>query len=74
MKRPTLLTCFIKETRWVPTRHEDALRILAEEMEGADPEGLLAYVLEATKRGKTVTVGECRFRQELTGGGPSPSS
>ncbi|WP_345969795.1 MULTISPECIES: hypothetical protein [Sulfurimonas] len=69
-----LLTCFVKETRWVPTRREDALRIISEEMGGADPEGILAYVLEATKEGKTVTVGECRFRQEATGGGPSPSS
>jgi len=71
---PVLLTCFIKERRWVPTRREDALRIIAEEMGDADPEGILAYVLEATKDGKSITVGACRFRQEIRGGEPSPSS
>jgi hypothetical protein len=59
-----LLTQYITENRWVPTSREDALRIVAEEAGDADPEGVLAYVLEATKGGKTVTVGTCRFRQE----------
>ena len=59
-----LLTQYVKETRWVPTRREDAVRIIKEEAGDADPEGVLAYVIEATRNGKTVTVGTCRFRQE----------
>ena len=59
-----LLTQYVRETRWVPTGREDALRFVAEETGEADPAGVLAYVLEATKNGKTVTVGTCRFRQE----------
>jgi len=78
MKEPELLTQYIKETRWVPTRKEDVLRIIAEEVGDADPEGTLAYILEATKGGKTITVGSCRFRREeapgVKGGGPSRSS
>jgi hypothetical protein len=78
MKERQLLTQYIKETRWVPTRREDALRIIAEEVGDADPEGTLAYVLAATKDGKTVTVGSCRFRQEkapdVKGAAPSRSS
>ena len=59
-----LLTQYLRETRWVPTRREDALRMIAEAVGDADPEGVLAYVMAATQGGKTVTVGDCRFRQE----------
>jgi hypothetical protein len=71
---PDLQTQFVKETRWVPTTREDALRILEEEMGEADPEGVLEYVLAATKTGKVITVGSCRFRQAVTGEVPSPKS
>lgn len=63
MNGPQLLTQYVKETRWMPTTRKDALRIIAEEVGDADPEGTLAYVLGATQNGKTVTVGSCRFRQ-----------
>ncbi len=56
-------TQFLREKRWVPTSREDALRIIAEEMPETDAEGTLAYILSAIKEGKTVTLGECRFRQ-----------
>lgn len=59
-----LLTRYITEKRWVPTGRKDALRILEEEAGNADPEGVLEYILEATKNGKVVTVGSCRFKQE----------
>ncbi len=56
-------TQFLREKRWVLTSREDALRIIAEEMPETDVEGTLAYILSATKEGKTVMLGECRFRQ-----------
>ena len=59
-----LLTQYLTETRWVPTGREDALRIVTEEVGDADPAGTLQYVLEATRGGKVVTVGSCRFKQE----------
>jgi len=59
-----LLTQYLTETRWVATGREDALRIVAEEVGDADPAGTLAYILEATRGGKVVTVGSCRFKQE----------
>jgi len=62
--RMQLLTRYITETRWVPTTREDALRIVREEAGDDDPEGILQYLLEATKNGKVVTVGNCRFTQE----------
>ncbi len=62
-----LLTQYITENRWVPTNEKDALRIVAEEVGDADPKGVLAYVLEATKDGSVVTVGTCRFKQEKKG-------
>jgi hypothetical protein len=69
--KPDLQTQFVKETRWVPTTREDALRILEEEMGEADPEGVLEYVLAATKNGKVITVGSCRFRQVFKDAAPS---
>lgn len=38
------------------------LRIIEEEVGDADPKGTLSYIKEAIKGGKTITVGECRFR------------
>ena len=61
-----LLTRYVTETRWVPTRMEDALRIVEEEAGSADPKGVLEYILDATKNGKVITVGTCRFKQEKT--------
>jgi len=59
-----LMTQYVTETRWVPTRREDALRIIADEVGEDDPAGILDYVLAATGDGKVVTVGSCRFKQE----------
>ncbi len=58
-----LETQFVKEKQWVPTAHDDALRILKEEVGDADPQGVFDYVLSTTQKGKVITVGSCRFRQ-----------
>ena len=55
-------TQFLNEKRWIPTSRKDALRLIGEEMPETDAEGTLEYILSEVKKGKTITLGECRFR------------
>ena len=57
-----LLTRLPHEKQWSPTTKEEALRLIAEEMPDTDPEGTLAYILSQIAKGKSVTLGECRFK------------
>ena len=59
-----ILTQFVYEKVWHPTSEADALRIIEEEIGDADPKGTWSYVKSAINKGKTVTVGECRFKKE----------
>jgi len=52
------------EKTWTRTSEKDLLRMIEEEIGDADPKGTLAYVKEAIKGGKTITVGSCRFKLE----------
>lgn len=52
------------EKTWTTTDERDILRIIEEEIGDADPAGTLAYVKEAIKGGKVISVGACRFRKE----------
>lgn len=61
-----LLTRYITEKAWVRTSEKDALRIIAEEIGDADPQGVLTYVLDAIRRGGVVTVGTCRFKLQTS--------
>jgi len=58
-----IYTQFIYEKRWSKTTHKEALKIIEEEMPQTDVEGIMSYILAETKDGKTVTLGECRFKQ-----------
>ena len=60
--KPVIQTQFVNETRWVPTSKKDVLRIILDEMPETDAEATLAYLIGETKKGKTVTLGECRFK------------
>lgn len=62
----TILTRFVYEKMWRPTSETDALKVIEEEIGDADPKGTLAYVKDAINEGKTVTVGECRFKADRT--------
>ncbi|DAB27679.1 MAG: hypothetical protein A2513_10015 [Sulfurimonas sp. RIFOXYD12_FULL_33_39] len=53
------------ETTWTVTNEADLLRIIEEEIGNADPNGTLKYIKEAIKTGKTITVGSCRFKEEI---------
>ncbi|WP_294964752.1 hypothetical protein [Sulfurimonas sp.] len=55
------------EKTWTITNEADLLRMIEEEIGDADPKGTLAYVKDAIKGSKTITVGSCRFREEPKG-------
>jgi hypothetical protein len=59
---PKLLTRFVNEKRWIPTRREEALRLIKEEMPQTDAEATLRYIESEIKLGKTVTLGTCSFK------------
>ncbi len=52
------------EKIWTTTNDSELLKVIEEEIGDADPKGTLAYVQEAIKNGKIITVGSCRFRIE----------
>ncbi|MCF6245496.1 MAG: hypothetical protein L3J43_10740 [Sulfurovum sp.] len=57
-----LLTQYTYEKKWTKTSYKDALRMIAEEMPEADADGTLTYILAEVSKGKTITLGECRFK------------
>ena len=57
-----LYTQYIYEKKWQKTSQKDALRMITEEMPDTDAEGTLKYILSEIQKGKTITLGECRFR------------
>jgi len=57
-----LYTQYIYEKKWVPTSDKDALRMIGEEMPETDVQATLRYILNEIKKGKTVTLGSCRFK------------
>jgi hypothetical protein len=59
-----IFTQYIYEKIWRLTSDTDALRIIEEELGDADPKGTWAYVKDEIGKGKTITVGECRFKSE----------
>lgn len=65
MSKPLkVATQYFYEKTWRPTREADALEIIKDEIGDIDPEGTWKYVKEEIAKGKTVIVGECRFKAE----------
>ncbi|HSR74294.1 MAG TPA: hypothetical protein VLL31_05580 [Sulfurovum sp.] len=60
-----IYTQYIYEKKWQKTTQKDALRIITEEMPDTDPESTLQYILSQIRKGKTITLGQCRFRGTL---------
>jgi len=58
-------TQYSYEKTWTKTGESDLLKIIEEEIGDADPQGTLTYVKSAIKGGKVITVGSCKFREEL---------
>jgi len=57
-------TQYSYEKSWTLTNEADLLRVIAEEIGDADPEGTLKYIKEVIKTGKTISVGSCKFREK----------
>ena len=57
-----LYTQYTYEKKWSKTTEKEALRIIEEEMPETDAQGTLSYILTEIKKGKTVTLGDCRFK------------
>ena len=49
----------------VEDQEKEALRIIEEEMPETDALSTLQYIVSETKKGKTVTLGESRFKASL---------
>lgn len=63
-KTPQILTRYNYEKTWRPTREEDAVTIIKEEIGDADPEGTWQYVKAEILKGRTISVGDCSFKIE----------
>ena len=61
-----IYTQYTYEKKWMKTSQKDALRMIEEEMPDTDAQGTLKYILFEIQKGKTVTLGECRFRATAT--------
>ncbi|HFQ61624.1 MAG TPA: hypothetical protein ENK39_04905 [Epsilonproteobacteria bacterium] len=57
-----LHTQYCYEKKWTKTTQKEALKLIHTEMPEADAEGTLAYIISQISKGKTVTLGECRFK------------
>ena len=57
-----ILTQFHYEKKWSKTTEKEALDIIEKEMPQTDPNGTLLYILAEIKKGKTITLGDCKFK------------
>lgn len=57
-------TQYAYEKTWNETNEADLLKIIAEEVGNADPQGTLEYIKDVIKKGKVITVGSCKFREK----------
>ena len=60
-----LFTQYTYEKKWTKTSTKEALRMINEEMPDTDAEGTLAYILAEIAKGKTVTLGSCKFKNTI---------
>ena len=56
-------TKYSYEKQYRETSEEDFLKIIQEELGDADPKGVMLYVVQAIKNGKTISVGDCKVRE-----------
>ncbi len=56
-----LYTQYSYEKKWSKTTQKEALLMISEEMPETDPQGTLSYIMTEVKKGKIVTLGDCRF-------------
>ena len=57
-----LYTKYSYEKKWTKTSEKEALRMISEEMPETDAQGTLSYILNEIKKGKSITLGSCKFK------------
>ncbi|SFV71149.1 hypothetical protein MNB_SV-13-2214 [hydrothermal vent metagenome] len=57
-----IYTQYTYEKKWTKTSEKEALRMISEEMPDTDAEGTLKYIVSQISKGKTITLGTCKFR------------
>ena len=57
-----IYTQYTYEKKWLKTSQDDVLRMISEEMPETDAQSTLLYILSEISKGKTITLGTCRFR------------
>lgn len=60
-----IYTQYTYEKTWQKTSKKDALRMIEEEMPDTDAQSTLSYILAEIKKGKTITLGACRFKASI---------
>jgi hypothetical protein len=55
-------TKYSYEKTWSDTNEKDILKIICEEIGDIDSQGTLEYIVEVCKNGRTISVGNCKFR------------
>jgi len=55
-------TKYSYEKKWSKSTEKEALKIILEEMPETDAEGTLIYIMAEIKKGKIVTLGDCKFK------------
>jgi len=60
-----IYTQYTYEKKKKKTSQKDVLRMIEEEMPDTDAQGTLKYILSQIEKGKTITLGECRFKASI---------
>ena len=58
------LTQFYYEKIWTKANEKEVLRLIGDEFPDIPSEETFAYVLKECKKGKVITIGECRFKED----------
>ena len=58
------LTQFYYEKIWSKASEKEVLRLIQDEFPDIPPEETFKYVEHECKQGKTITIGECRFKKD----------
>ena len=58
------LTQFYYEKVWSPVNEKEVLRLIADEFPDIPAQETMAYVEQECKKGKVISIGECRFKED----------
>lgn len=59
-----IVTQYTYEKKWSKTSKHEAMNIIEKEMPETDVEATWEYILTEVKKGKMITLGDCRFKLE----------